>query len=427
MARGKRQIGTVAAPQATMSVPLSSVRGRLSPAEVAKRLAAEGAIRKTQTVFEKDREIWKKKEKEFVSNAAKRLQKLINQYAESDEGWRQLIQIYARAPHYSILNMLWAWAQLEHKGVRADGMIFSESAWKSLGRRVKPEYRRSWKPEVAWNDKYIAGMLGPIIVRAKDKESENKAAEKTPTLAQAVGGMNSSKLKNGEKGQFVQPTSPYPNFSNRVIGFKIFDVYHEDATEPIGEEKDLPRPSWFMASGTPEAAEKLWQDVESIAAWQGLKLELTPSAPTGLSQAHYSRAGKIVKVSESSNLADQASAALGALIEHFEPKEPAKNDNEVKMRVVARESAKFALTSLYGLESDKQAFTFLADIAEDEKMLKHVLGDVHSRVVAITNHLDPVLQQKIRGQEDANKEYQGRAKKRQGQKRKGRRVSPLAK
>lgn len=376
------------------AIPLSDARVRLTPADVAKHLAASEAIRPMQSSFEKDKEAWKKSEREFTRKAAKELHELMQRFASSDEGWRAFLKIYARAPHYSMSNMLWAWAQLERKEVRPEGMVLSESGWRALGRTLKPGFKRSYQEgedgQPSWDDTYAAEMMAPLVVRDKKKEDESP-----------------------------EPGAP----KTKVIGFRVFDVYHEDATESK-DGSELPKPSWYGSSGSEEDAAKLWQDVERLAEWQGLEIVMEERPRHDLNrpvlvsgQASYERSRKQLKVTKTDRLADQATAALGALMEHFGPQEAAKSDDESKARIVARESAKYAVASLYGLHSERQSFPFLAALAGEDRAVKRVSDDVHKRVSAVLNFLDPVLRMKARGEEEMQAKYgESRAKKRKTQK-----------
>lgn len=392
-------------------ITLSAGRGRkLSAADVAAKLASAGAVRPLNTAFEKDTEKWKLAEKAFVANASAELHKLVNEFAGSEESWRELLKIYARAPHYSITNLLYAWGALHRKGVRGEGMILSESGWKALGHEIKPEFKRVWRklkedgtPD--WDDTYAAEMLAPIRVNKKAAEGA------------------------------VTPSGDPERDRSIVIGWKTFDVYHEDAVQLKAGQAELPKPSWFEATGSDEDAAKLWADVEKLCEWQGL--ELTVDAPRaqdanrpglpGAALASYDRGKAQVRVHRSANLADQASAALGAVCEHFGPETPAKDDIELMRRVVARESAKFALASLYGLASEHQSFTYLSEIAADEKAVKQVTNDVHKRVSAVLAHLDPVLKMKARGETEMNAHYdEVRKAKRKTQTKKKRRSTRIS-
>lgn len=423
MGRGKRKSGAraQAAPGVPKIVTLSdaTTRTRFSPADVAKDLVAAGAIRDMRVSYNPDQVEYKRKEREFVKAASGKLHALMSEYASSDDGWRQLLQIYSHAPHYSITNILWARAQLAHKGVRADGLIFSKTAWKALGRRVKPEYLRQWKPgddgKPTWDDLYIAGIMSPIFAHQKKGEKEKKAKtpSATPSLATAVAQSGGSVA-----GQLLsQPVDTQYKHSNDLIGFRVADVYHEDATEVIEGEAELPRPSWFEATGSDEDAAKLWKDIEYLADLHDVEIRTAPATRSGIAQASYDRATNTITLTESDHIADRASAALGALVDHFGPNTPAKDDNEAKARIVARESAKYAIASLYGLASDKQSFTFLADIAQDDKLLKKATDDTHQRVISILNILDPMLKRQALGKKENKTKYESRANKQKGQRR----------
>jgi hypothetical protein len=345
--------------------------------------------------FEADRKKYIQREKEFTKKLAQELRREIKHLAASEDGWASLLRIYAKAPHYSPQNMLFARAQLRAKGAPEEGLIFSESAWKALGRRIKPEYRRSYKSDddgnILWDDSLAAEMLAPMIV-----------TKKLP----------------GDGADEERETSV-------MIGFRVFDVYHEDATEPYREgEGEIPRASWFEARGPAESAAALWADIERICEWQGVSLNVAPPRRSidrqvldPLPKAHLDRAGKRLTVTSSDNLAEQAAAALGAVLDLFGPDGPPSNDEEAKARILARESAKYAIASLYGLETQRQSFAFLKDVGADDALLKKTLDDVHARVSRVLNHLDPVLRAKARGEEQMKARHAGRKSLRSRQKR----------
>jgi hypothetical protein len=380
-------------PDATVdvkNVPLAAPAPRFSPLALAQQLEAAAATRPMVNSFQRNKEEWKKAEREFVNKAAAELHRALKEFAASDEGWREFLKIYSRAPHYSPSNMLWAWAQLARKGVDSEGMILSETGWKALGRKLKPGYRKNFKEP--WDETYAAEMLAPMIVPDK-------------------AGTEAARAQNADAKS-----------RTKVIGFRSFEVYHEDATEPTDPDspKELPKPSWYQATGSEEDAQKLWADVEELTDRAGITLDVRPrnlgdtnNPARDLSIADYDRDSKTLTVHAGSSTADKAAAAIGGLCDHYGPDTPAKDDNQVKERVLARESAKYALCSLYGLASDGQSFNFLSDVAGgEEKAIKRVSEDVHKRVSAILQQLDPVVTMKARGEAEIKSDFESRRSKR---------------
>jgi hypothetical protein len=394
-----------AAPAAIALSDSSGLVRHLTPADIGKRLAETSALRDLveTSVFERDRQKWKAREKSFTDNVAKQLQEMLKEFASSEDNWRQFIKIYARAPHYSMTNMWWAWAQLARKGVDSQGMVLSETGWKALGRLVKPEYKRSYKQgedgRPAWDDNYAAEMTAPMVVSDRGTKADDEA--------------KSAKPQNPAEAAKMPQGVTSPRRGGRVIGYKVFDVYHEAATESK-DGSELPKASWYGATGSDEDAAKLWADIEKVCDWQDINLVVKrPAARTDpnlpqiqVASAAYDRATKTLTVYEADTVAAQSVAALSAICDHFGPESAAKDDNEVKSRVLARESAAFALASLYGLQSERQAFAFLADVAQDDRAIKRVSKDVHDRVSAVLAFLDPVMRLKVRGEADLKGKYE---------------------
>jgi hypothetical protein len=409
MARGKKRRqtqGTFALvepcerePDGASSLALSSGEraSRYSPEQIAERLAAAQALRQLRVGFNPDKQAYRDGERQFAERLSKQLQELLAEFASSHAGWGEMLRRYATSPTYAISNMISARAQLARKGVRPDGLILSPTQWKNLGRRVKPEFFRVYKRLAAdglpdFDDTYLCEMLAPNVVVRTEKVT----------------------LADGSEEERER---------RFVVGFRCFDAYHEDATEPLPGQPELPSPSWFQATGSEEDAAKLWEDVKRICEWQDIELELEDAPadrrhgqalPIGAG-ADFDRERRRLRVRRAASMADQATSALGALLEAFGPAAPPADDEQAKARILARESAKYAISSLYGLASERQSFAFLSDVAADEKTLKAVVADVHELVKQVLDFLDPAMRMRARGEEERAEQFASRRRTRRRQ------------
>jgi hypothetical protein len=318
----------------------------------------------------------------FVRAALGDLLALSREAAGSDSGWRQLLRAYSHAPDYSIWNTLWARAQLARKGTDPGGVLLSASGWKALGREINPAFLAPRRGEDRdWDNRYAALMYQPF--HAKGSGFPKKLAELD---------------ENGDPKTIWIKGEP--------AGFGVFTAYHENATQGIdGEEApELPRASWFEATGSETDARQLLDDIRGVCEYEGLTVkhgrlrdqDTLSSANNGLlrttpDNAIYNRAAKTITVDENVPPAEQSVAALRALCEHFA--DPRGNneaaDDYVKFNRAAAESAKFVVASLYGLDSEDQSFPHLTEFTADDKAIKRLNGNVHARVGRILDYLDP--------------------------------------
>lgn len=360
--------------------------------------------------FIADRKKWLEQEKEFIDGVQSDLAAAVRNFASSDESWRNYLKIYAQAPDYSALNNLWARLQLRHKGVDPRGIILSESQWAKLGRRVKAEYampsknprtpagrrdkRFGYDSDRDWDDRYCVELLMPI--GGGRFEVELKDEDGNPILDE-----------NGEPKKRVFYRSPR--------GFKAFKAYHEAATEDIagGEAKPLPAAPWQGASGTEEDAEKLIEDLEQrVAGLMGVEIRYDlDSSREALFEsnrdaiqarvqgpARLEEDGKVLRVDPNAPVVDRATAMLGGLCEAVPSDFAPRNDDEIKRRRAAVESAKYAIASLYGLDSGNETFPHLAEIAEHKDGLRKLDSEIHRRTTKILHLIDPRLRMKARAE-----------------------------
>jgi len=363
------------------------------------------STRSLKREFEPDRNSWAEREREFMSKVVGELEQAALHFAATDEGWKAYLRFYAETPHYSAFNNLWARTQLRHNGVEPDGLLLSESQWRRLGRRVKAEYAR---PEARrdkrfgydrnrdWDPRYAAEMMRPLgLITIKYKL---KDADGNPILDE-----------NGE-----------PKYELRRIWrdgqprYSSFLVYHEDATEDLdgGPAKPLPSPPWADATGSEEDAERLLEDLRRrVLPGYGLKLELAGEGFEGQGRSARVEGSRVI-VDASRPKAEQAVAVLGVACERaggeIRPGAGEDADDARKRARAAAESAKYVISSRYGLDSAEQTFTAVAEVARKEGGLRNLTTDIHRRVTTLMHALDPRMRLIAEGNEKARAEARAR-------------------
>jgi len=347
---------------------------------------------------------WKEQEKKFTDEVIKELEVAISEMASSNEGWRKYLKIYAEAPTYSLMNRLLATAQLSRKGVDSKGYVLSESAWKALGRRVKSEFAKpiakrdrafGYDRDRSWEQKYAVEMLQPLgfngFTRAKKDSNGNPVMD-----------------SNGQpKTEFI-PVDPK--------GYKTFIGYHQDSTEaldggdppPLGGDE---KPDWAdaAAEGNEHGAGKLLAKVQTICRGEDVDCELRGLGTEQPGAIRDPATGKVT-INTDAPITEQATVGLRYYFQSKLIKDDNRDSEEVRRKQdAAAESAKYVIASLYGLDSDEQAFPHLADIAESAKGLNSLSSMIHRQVSGVMGYLDPVA--RARSHED-KKQRESRATRR---------------
>lgn len=334
----------------------------------------------------------KQARQQYVSDVMDAAAEMAQSAGSSDESWRTFMRAYAQAPDYSILNMLTARAQLRRKEVEEPGLLFSQTAWKSLGRQIKPEFRQPTKDEIEagrdrkdWDAKYLAAMTSPSRYPHKTGEFDAEGNEK------------------------IEMRIAYGRFNT-------FNVFHQDATEAIGggDPPPIPKAPWADATGSSEDAKQLMEDLKRICQYENvtvqygeLKQPRTDNQGVALgnvNHAQYDPSTKTITVDATQSEVEQAVATLRAVCEHVgrAPNDRHREDADA-LNEVAAESAKFVIASLYGLDSDAQTFPQLARFTENKNKMRGLTGEVDHRVGKILNYLDPRRQAKAEGNQDLEK------------------------
>ena len=393
----------------------------------------------SQRTFVADIEEWKKQENSFVEGALEELNAAVSTYAASDEGWRSFLRLYAESPRYSAINVLWARAQLAARAVRSDGLVFSESGWAALGRRVKAEYARpeakrdrryDYDREREWDPTYAAEMMKPIGFNGywKDEVDANG---------------NPVRDASGKSKRRFIPLAPK--------AFGTFVAYHEDATEAIdgSDPKPLARPPWHKASGSDEDATKMISDLEKhVLNDEEITIEYRERRALSASDDQFdlerdaavietSNEGQTKIVVDASAPAPvQAAAVLGIVCDRAGRElAPGADDDDRARDRAAGASAKHVIASLYGLDAKDQAFPHLSAIGDQKGGLGRLTGEIHHRVGSILGRLDPRMQMMARaeGQRQAERrerlaarKSKAKAKKRRPAKSKPKSKQPVA-
>jgi hypothetical protein len=187
--------------------------------------------------------------------------------------------------------------------------------------------------------------------------------------------------------------------------YTTFIAYHQDAVQGKGggPRPAMPTTPWTNATGSPEDARQLMDDVKRICAWERLTLVDGPVPQPAVKQgvaleaprhAFYDPATSTITVDPTVGEVDRSVAALCAVAEHLgrelDDKRAEKMDLDAKaLNRAAAESTKYVIASLYGLDSDEQTFPHLAHIAADRDRMRTLNGEVHHRVGRILDYLDP--------------------------------------
>lgn len=364
------------------------------------------------------KEIWKEQEKKHVEDVVKNLQKATQEYAKTESGWKKFLDIYAEMPTYTPNNNFWARIQLKHKGMEnPTGLVMSESQWKAQGRRIKEKNR---KPDR--NDKKYG-------YNSKRDWDESLAVEMT----RPTGFYGFPKKKLDEKGNAILDSKGNPEvewIKTQPKGYTSFIAYHEDATEDIsgGPAKPLDRASWDDVKGSQEGAEKLLKDLEETVCFaKKIKIEYKEtddSQEEGINQhkraqaARYNKRNNTITVDSSASVQAQA---VGVLRETFAAinHNPSRDVEERhKQDSAAIASAQYVVSSLYGLDTDKQTIPYLKELSDDSGSINKVASRTHRLVGEIVSLLDDKVKNSIRSQEEFKKNRASRAGKFRSQRKK---------
>ena len=319
-------------------------------------------------------EDWKEQEKAFVDGVMEELAEGMRKAAESPEDWRAFLDLYAQSPDYSAMNSFWARSQLRAKGTEEAGLLLSESAWEKLGRRVKADYARPLKKrdrrfeydnDREWDDRFSAEMMRPLGRSGFWKQLKDKAGN--PILD-----------SDGKPRREWVPGTPDK-------GYATFVVYHEGATEALDGGNPRPLPGREEASGPDEAAGNLIRDLQShLLPTRGLELEFDHNGPE-----HLRRDGQRIHLNPNAAPADQASALLGEVLGELDRSREGEDERRTQIHRAARESSRYVIGSLYGLDTSRQAFPHLPDISEKSEDVRSLQSEVHHLTKSILGSLDP--------------------------------------
>lgn len=326
-------------------------------------------------------------ERAYTKQVFDQLSKELQAATGDEKKYASVLRLMGQTPGVSIRQALSARNQLRWKAARREiappsdtGLLFAPGTWKKFGRQVKPEFLRA--PGRDFDDRYAAVCYRPLKGYGKKTETDNDTGE--------------------EKLVSYQYDLPGQ--------FEAYLVYHEEATEPIpGSEGTLPHPEWLNASGSDEDANKLLDQVRKLAAWQELELVFDPHGRSQgiggvVDTARLDRERKQVIVDSQASPQDQAAAALRAVCENLPFKSDAKDDRELRFRRAVAESVKYAIASLYGIDSGKQGFPFLAEFSKSDKQVKRLYKFVEQHTRSVLERVDPRLQlkaQQLGGKKDA--------------------------
>lgn len=329
-------------------------------------------------------DVWKKQEATRIKEISEELKKKSYDFAGSDSGWKSYLQDYVDSPYYSPKNMQWAAIQLEKKGGNGPGLIFSESIWAQLGRRVKEDHCRPLKKRDAkfdyasgrdWDDKYTCEMLAPQGFWAEKDKDGNLYRDKDGNPKKRW--INTS----GNEG----PTT-----------YRSFTAYHEDATEALdgGTPPPLPETPWEAATGSAEDAFLLLGNLEEIIEKKGLKLQEEDLSANKRESAKLRQ--KEIVVDKTASPAEQANAVLGCLCEYISNNENSSNTDESKeANEAAIASAQYVIAKLYKLDNAEQTFPNLRKIRERKGGIDSVGGKTHGIVNTILTEINPITRQKL--------------------------------
>lgn len=357
-----------------------------------------GAISRSlkNRTFVEEVEKWKQQETAYIDSVMERLNEAMDTYAQSDDDWQQFLKMYVQTPHYSATNNLWARTQLAYKDSDPDGLILSETQWANLGRRVKAEYcsphghakldkKFGFDREREWDDRYAAEMMQPLGFNGYFEEELDAAGK--PVLD-----------KNGKPKKKFIPLSPK--------GYKAMTVYHEAATESLdgSPAAELPAAPWITAQGEEASAAQLILDMKDAARLEGLQIVEGKNAEKRDSRgiiieparsAVFDKANDSIVVDPSFSAQDQAVGMVFAMSQAVAKDEKRETDEQIQLAHAADESAKYAIASLYNLDTDAQTFPHLSDIRENQGV--NVLSSrIHKRVKKLLTLVDPKMEAKAR-------------------------------
>jgi hypothetical protein len=295
-------------------------------------------------------ELWKEQRDEWIEGLVGELRSELAGYLSTEDGWREMVS--RNWGHLgSWTNQWWARAQLTHKnpdGIELDLPVLSLSAWKSIGRTIKPEHRRV-RGRAATDDRFAVQQLRPMRRRyAVTEVNSETGAEETVW----------------REGQ--------------LVGFAVYDAYHLSATEGGEWESKLPARD---GSGL----ERLDVDIEKLLTSEMVRVE-RGQGPTRLLRDK----GRIV-LSEDSEGEGRVRELLACVMELLAGP-PAKNidGDGITRRELASHGAAMIVSYRYGLAVDEgQLGDLAAGTAGDLKQFHLVAGDVQRRCRAFLNVCDP--------------------------------------
>jgi hypothetical protein len=358
--------------------------------------------------FVDDVEEFRAQEGAFLDGVRETLNEAMRDFVQSGQ-WGDFLRICAQSPDYSFGNNVWAWGQMrkrwEDMEERGDathdeaeamlgGRFFSASAARAMGARVKSGF--FYTPKDGFDGRYLVEMLKPLGFEGYYKDDAVLDSSGRPVMT-----------SSGE------PKTKKVFVPLRPKGFGVFHAYHQDALEMVekvtdpetGEKGEVVRPfavpdaPWKDATGSEEDAARLMTDLERICQEEGLSVGRSESLRAfGTAEmperSRLDRASRTITIDVHSGMPEQAVALLRALCEHVGHDDEPKDEDARRLRRAAEESAKYAVASLYGLESKDQTFPHLIEIADNEKELARVVSDTHRRMQRILSHLDPVMRAK---------------------------------
>jgi hypothetical protein len=120
--------------------------------------------------------------------------------------------------------------------------------------------------------------------------------------------------------------------------------------------------------------------------------------------AKYDKESNTIIVDPQAPKQEQAAAALREVFVALNSQQQSKGsvENKSKRDQTAIASAQYVISSLYGLNTDKQTFPYLKELSQENQDLK----EVNSRTHALIGKVVPLLDDRVKTHLRASKEYQ---------------------
>lgn len=311
---------------------------------------------------------WMDQQAQHINKLCEELRDNVEQYAQSDEGWRNWLEMQAHIHVTSWNNNIWRYLQLEAKNQDDPNfdpyaLSLPASRWAKLGRTVKKQHQR-YKLKPAEDDRYAATQLMPVTIWVDEKD---------PDTGKVI------VLPNG-KNKRKKITLPGR--------FQCYTAYHLDATEG----KPLPEDPWKYTTGSEEDAELLRTHLEQACEIEGVKVLYEKSS--GRARGTYEPATKTIRIDPDLPTAEQASVFLHEFIHHVAGDAAGRGKDELsrEAKEIATQSTAHVILTRYKLQDRDMTFPYLASWTKGEgAKISQLNLEIQRRCRRFFEAVDPVL------------------------------------